>query len=319
VIEHMFERSAGVQVPSVDDVHAMAAVLARVGAGLDDPGRVEMLRALERLKCAAEGAQAVVTADFDASQRAVQAAAGVAAAEQGRGVAAQVALARRESPHRGRRHLKLAGVLAHQMPCTGVGLSSGRISEWRAMILARETECLSRGDRAEVDRRLAGDLDVLEAMGDRELAAAARELAYQLDPLSFVERRRRAEADRRVTLRPAPEVMAQLGALVPVKAGVAVWAVLSREADRRRAEGDRRSRDQIMADTLVARVLNPGDSLPTPVGLMINVVVSDTVLLGDEHGLGWVERYGPVPVTCCGSGSPRTPRPAWSSGCAGCM
>jgi hypothetical protein len=291
----MFEQSAWAQAPSVDDVHAMAAVLSRVGTGLEDPARVDMLRALETLKCAAEGAQAIVTADFDTSQRAVQAAAGVPAEQQGRGIAVQVALARRESPHRGQRHLRLAQVLSREMPCAGVGLSSGRISEWRAMILARETECLSRVDRAEVDRRLAGDLDVLEAMGDRELAAAARELAYELDPVSFVERRRRAEADRRVTLRPAPDVMAQLSTLVAVRDGVAVWAVLSREADRARACGDERSRDQLMADTLVDRVLHPGKSATAPVSLMINVVVPDTVLLGDDHGLGWVERFGPVP------------------------
>ena len=29
--------------------------------------------------------------------------------------------------------------------------------------------------------------------------------------------------------------------------------------------------------------------------LMINVIVPDTVLLGDDHGAGWVEHYGPVP------------------------
>ena len=28
---------------------------------------------------------------------------------------------------------------------------------------------------------------------------------------------------------------------------------------------------------------------------MINVIVPDTVLLGDEHGVGWVQDYGPVP------------------------
>ena len=50
-----------------------------------------------------------------------------------------------------------------------------------------------------------------------------------------------------------------------------------------------------MADTLVARVLKPGDSQTAPVSLMINVAVSDAVLLGDVHGMGWVERFGPVP------------------------
>ncbi len=180
------------------------------------------------------------------------------------------------------------------MPCTREAFRAGRITEWRATLMARETACLSRADRAEVDRRVAGDLDVLEGMGDGEIVAAAREAAYELDPVSFVERRRRAEADRRVSLRPAPDVMSQLSALLPVKDGVAVWAVLTREADRRRAAGDERSRGQIMADTLVRRVLNPGQDEASP-ALTINLVVSDSVLLGDDHGFGWVEHYGPVP------------------------
>ena len=53
------------QAPSVDQVHAMASALSRAGAGLDDAARIDMLRALEVLKCAASGAQAVLTADFD--------------------------------------------------------------------------------------------------------------------------------------------------------------------------------------------------------------------------------------------------------------
>ena len=88
--------------------------------------------------------------------------------------------------------------------------------------------------------------------------------------------------------------MSQLSTLLPVKAGVAVWAVLTREADRARAAGDVRSRGQIMADTLVHRVLNPGEG-DRSVPLMINVVVPDSVLLGDDDGFGWVEHYGPVP------------------------
>ena len=49
-----------------------------------------------------------------------------------------------------------------------------------------------------------------------------------------------------------------------------------------------------MADTLVRRVLGPGEDAPS-VPLMINVVVPDSVLLGDDDGFGWVEHYGPVP------------------------
>ncbi len=294
----MFELGVEAKRPSVDDVHAMAAALSGIGGGLDDPARIDMLRALELLACAARGAQAIVTADFDRSQRAEQASAGVPAERLGQGVAAQVALARRESPHRGQIHLGLAKVLADEMPHTRVALATGRITEWKATVLARETACLSRADRGEVDRQIAGDLDALEAMGDRQLYGRARGLAEELDPAASAERRRRAEADRRVTLRAAPDTMALMGTLLPVKVGVAVWAVLSGEADLRRSMGDQRSRGQIMVDTLVSRVLNPGGAEPeasSSMPLMVNVAVSDSVLLGDDDGSGWVEHYGPVP------------------------
>ena len=280
-------------MPTVDDVRRVTVALSRIAEGADDVERIDQLRALEELKCAAEAAQARLTVAFDRSQREAEARAGVPEARRGRAIAAQVALARRVSPHRGRQHVGLALVL-DELPCTRDAFRAGRITEWRATLLVRETACLSRQDRAEVDRRVAGDPEVVEGMGDGEIVAAAREAAYELDPVSFVERRRRAEADRHVSLRPAPDVMSQLSTLLPVKGGVAVWAVLSREADRLRAAGDERSRGQIMADTLVQRVTNPGEG-ERAVPLLINVVVSDSILLGDDDGAGWVEHYGPVP------------------------
>ena len=45
---------------------------------------------------------------------------------------------------------------------------------------------------------------------------------------------------------------------------------------------------------------------------MVNLVVSDRVLLGDEDGTGWVEGYGEVPGDLdSGSGSPTTSTPGW--------
>jgi hypothetical protein len=296
-IEHMFDLGNG-GVLQVDDVRAATAVLSRIGEGTDDAERIDLLRALEEHKCAAEAAQAVLTAGFDRSQRDAEAAVGVPAERRGRAVAAQVALARRVSPHRGRQLVGLALVLREEMPHTLAAFRAGRITEWRATLLARETTCLTREDRAEVDRRVAGDPEVLEGMGDGQIVAAAREVAYQLDPVSFVERRRRAEADRRVTLRPAPDVMAHLSSVLPVKDGVAVWAVLSRAADSAKAAGDGRSRDQIMTDTLVARVLGTqatASSGTSAVPVLINITVDDAVLLGDQDGFGYVQDFGPVP------------------------
>jgi hypothetical protein len=288
-------------------VRAMTDQLQAEVAGLTDAERVDLLRALEELTCAAAGTTAVVTADFDASQRADQRAQGVPAARQGRGVAAQVALARRESPHRGHQHLGLAKVLCAEMPHTLAALRAGRITEWRATLLARETACLSLADRRRVDQRLAGNAEHLEALGDGELVRASRALAYQLDPGSFVARRARAEADRRVTLRPAPDVMSHLSGLLPVKDGVAVHAALTDAADRARAAGDSRTRGQVMADTLVARILGSSPDAdaadPDPAGgpanrvrIELGLIVSDDVLFGTSHQAAHLHGYGPIPA-----------------------
>ena len=89
-------------------------------------------------------------------------------------MAAQVALARRDSPHRGARHVGLARALVAEMPHTLAALSRGRISEWRATLMVRETAVLTVEDRRRVDLRLARRL---EHLGDRGVEREARALA----------------------------------------------------------------------------------------------------------------------------------------------
>ncbi len=287
-------------LPDVDAVRAWTCALRDLPeAAVDDAERVDLLRALEELACAAAGAQVVVTADFAASQKEAQAQAGVPAARCGRGLASQVALARRESPHRGQRHLGLAMVLPTEMPHTLQALRAGLVTEFRATVMAQETACLSREHRRTVDRAIAGDPDAFSAYSDRELLADVRRLAYKLEPGSVVERRRKAESERRVTLRPAPDVMSQLSALLPVAQGVAVYAALVREADRLRAAGDERSRGQLMADTLVARVTGARPATaggPPVVPTTLNLVVSDRTLLGGCDDPAHLDGLGQVPA-----------------------
>lgn len=241
-------------------------------AALSEAQLVDAIRVLEEQKSRASAEQARLTRQL--------------AATRDRDAAALVAFARRESPARGVRLLGLAHALA-ELPHTEEALHDGLLSEWRATIIARETACLSCEDRAEVDRRLAGRFD---GRGDRRLTAEVRALVAQIDPRAVVDRRARAEADRRVTLRPAPDTMAQLSALLPVVQGVAVWATLSRAADEARAAGDPRSRGQVMADTLVERVT--GQARADAVPITVNLVLSDRSLLAGGHEPAWLQGYG---------------------------
>ena len=277
--------------------HSGVDALATRGLPNDAAVMVDEIRVLEELVCAAQARQARLAVALDHSQRALAAEQGVPAERQGRGVAEQVALARRESPHRGRLHLGLAKVLDAELPHTRAAFDAGRITEWRATVIARETACLTREDRTTVDRAIAGDPDALESYSDRVLLGELRKLAARLDPASVAERRRRAEAERHVTLRPAPDTMAYLTILLPVAQAVAVYAALKVAADTAASSGDPRTRGQVMADTLVARTTgNPTiDGRPvTPITL--GLVMSDQALFGGAHDTAHLTGYGPIPA-----------------------
>ncbi|MEP7737832.1 DUF222 domain-containing protein [Nocardioides sp. 31GB23] len=272
-------------------------------ADLSEVELVEVLRAAEEEKCRLEALQVEVTARLDEVVRRRHAAAGVRAEKQGAGVASQVALARRESPNRGARHLGLAKTLVAELPHTLAAMRSGWCTEWRATLVARETACLSLEDRRRIDAELMADPATTDGWGDQRLVAAARARAYELDPHAALKRSRRAEGERHVSLRPAPDTMTYLTALLPVAQGVSVYAALTRAADQARAAGDERSRGQVMADALVASLTTPTSSesaepapVPGPVPVAVNLTVSDATLLGGGHQPGWIAGYGPVPA-----------------------
>ena len=272
-IEHMFESFAMVDLPA------------------EESTLIERIAELERVKSAAAAGQARAAAALDASRRAAEAAAGVPAANRGRGVASEVALARRDSPARGGRHLGFAKALVNEMPHTLGALQQGLLSEWRATLIVRESACLDIEDRQALDAELCGDPAGLDGMGDARVAAAARSIAYRLDPHAVVERAAKAETERTVTIRPAPDTMTWLTALLPVAQGVSVYAALRRAAD---TTFDGRSRGQVMADTLVECVTGRSAATPTPIA--VNLVLSDRTLLSGDNTPADISGYGPIPA-----------------------
>ena len=106
-IENMFE-----QLPDIGPASGESALL-------------DGIAALERLKAAAAARQARLAVALDSARRADEAQRGVPAVRRGRGVAAEVALARRDSPARGSRHLGFAKALVHEMPYTLAALEAG--------------------------------------------------------------------------------------------------------------------------------------------------------------------------------------------------
>ncbi|MCZ9883812.1 HNH endonuclease [Arthrobacter sp. B2a2-09] len=254
---------------------------------------IDQLRGLEDLKSAAAAAQARITVAFDTVQRRVQADLGVPADERGRGVGAQVALARRESPARGSRFVGLARALVTEMPRTLAALDAGQLNEWRAMLLVKETACLSAEDRCAVDGELAADTGAFDGAGDKTITAAAKAAAYRRDPRTVTQRAARAAGERCVSLRPAPDTMTYLTALLPVAQGVAVHAALSRHADTLRSAGEDRSRGQIMADALVERTTGTPSGIS---GVEVQLVMTDRTLFQADAEPARLTGYGIVPA-----------------------
>ncbi|MEP6979357.1 MAG: DUF222 domain-containing protein [Nakamurella sp.] len=245
--------------------------------GLDDAARIEQIGLLETLKAVASAVQARRTTDFAVSREAALTrltapssapSSAAAAAQVGarldrarRDVGAQIGLARRVSPRIGIRLVGLAKVLTTEMPATMGALRGGRIDEYQATLVAAETAALSLEHRRLVDDELA---DRFGSMTPAQARGAAARIGYRLDPEQAVRRSRKAYGDRCVTLRPAPDTMTYLTALLPVASGVAAYAALTRHAASATATGDPRSKGALMADEFLARILTTAADVVRP-------------------------------------------------------
>lgn len=219
------------------------------------------------------------------------------------GVSAQVGLARHESPARGARLARAAVTLVEDLPHTLAALAAGHLNERRAELVVKGTSHLRTKLRAAVDAEVIGanlpeDGDPpgsgLAGWGDAEVERRVRACADRLDAAAAVERARVAESQRRVTMRPVPDAMALLSAVLPVAQAVAVNAALAQAAAAAKAKGDDRSRGQVMADTLVERVT--GRATAENVDIEVQVVITDRALIAGDDTPAQVVGYGPVPA-----------------------
>ena len=253
-IEHMFDVDP-THAPSgpatgregllcASDVEAWAVDLSsrlEAASGLEDAQRVDTLRALERLGCVITAAQAHLSRELDESQRAAQAAAGVPAARQGAGVADQVATA-----PGGSRRTAAVSTSAWPRSSPASFRTRGRPGGRAASPSGRPRSSPARPPASRSPtgwsstRSSPGTPRPSRRWGTASWPCACLEEVARLDAAALVARRRRAESERRVTLRPAPDTMTYLTALLPVKDGVAV----ARRTDpgrRRRTCGRRRA------------------------------------------------------------------------------
>ncbi len=257
---------------------------------------VDRIAVLEQLRAALAAAQHTTMVAFGRAQ--VEEQAGLVAAGRldpeklGHGVAAQIALAAHVSTWQGARRFTIARTLATDLPHVRGLLAAGWISERLAETVVAQTGHLDAAQRAAVDKQLADA--GLEQMGFRQAEARVKKLAYDTDRAGYTARGRKARADRRVTLRPAPDTMSVLSGLLPVEQGVACLAALRQAADGLIATGDTggRTRDQVLADTLVERLT--GQTRAQDVNVEVGLVLPLDAL-SDPEAPGELVGHGPLP------------------------
>ncbi len=110
-----------------------------------------------------------------------------------------------------------------------------------------------------------------------------------------MQRGRTERKHRRVGVRPAPDTMAVLTGYLPVEQGIACYAALRQHADTAVATGDGRTRDQIMADTLVERLTGQTRAQDLDIELQIMMPL-DTLINPDDHRAATIPGYGPLPA-----------------------
>lgn len=252
---------------------------------------LDALRVLEDLTRAAAAVTATLSDRFHTDQVAEHARRGLPRTRRAKAVADDLALTRKTSPYLASRELTSARALVSEMPRMLEALSQGELSGDTARMVTEETVCLEPHHRTHIDELIAPRV---HGMSPRQLRAEVRALTQELDPEALVRRARKATEDRGVWVRPVPDVMALLSARLPAAAAIACHTSLATHADALKASGDERSRSQIMADELFARLT--GRSAADGVDVEVQLVMTDAALLAGDPAAAILNGYGPVPA-----------------------
>lgn len=289
----LFGMEAGAVPEVITEIHRWHEALSKLPPALSEVEAIDRITALEELAAATAAAQARETLTFDMRRRNSEAEAGVASRKQGKGVGAEIALARKVSRARGSTLLKFSRSLLIDLPHTYAALKTGRISEEKARAVAKETDWLPKDKRQQVDERMA---DRLAEVGVGRLGSEVRALAQQIDQKSAVAHLEKCTEERAVAVRPAPGNMAYLSALLPMPQAVAVFANLKKSAASLIGTGEsgRRTQSQVMADLLVERATGQEQAAAVPTE--IHLVLNDDSLVGPEDDPAWLPGFGPLPA-----------------------
>jgi Domain of unknown function (DUF222) len=266
-----------------------AAVIDTTAAS--DADRIERIARLEKLRAATAAVQAAESVRFAQSQVAEQLAAEVHPTTIGRGIAEQIGLACRISPVSAARRLNTARALWCELPDTYRQLRAGELSE-RVADSGRRNAAPRLRDPP--PGRCPTPAGRYQQHGFPSSSRNCPQVRHQADPRGYVQRGRTERQHRRVGVRPAPDTMAVLTGYLPVEQGIACYAALRQHAGTAAATGDPRTRDQIMADTLVEPLTGQTTAADVNVELQLMMPL-DSLINPADRSAAVIPGYGPLP------------------------
>ena len=272
---------------------------------------IDQIRLLEDIKSAAAGAQVLATEEFRGTRNLNEQARGVKPEQRARGIGSEIGLAKRVSPQQGSAAIRTAYTLTTDMPNALAALSDGRLSEYTAGLVVKETSHLAAEARSAIDTHMAPRYG---KTGSRRLAGEVRALAQQADPVAYIKAHAASKKARAVSIRPAPSGMAYLTALLPLGQAFACKKALHDAATAMAFSKETvdRSPTQLEADLLVERLT--GQSHAEAVNIEVQLVMSDETLLAttassvgpridntgrhaeDIFTSAWMPGFGPIPA-----------------------
>lgn len=280
-IEHMFDQKYG-----EDMTHLFAGAKAPASAA----EQIDRIALWERVITHAQAQQAQVIAAYASRRADEDHAAGAFDSEAGKYAAEEIALARRVSPTTASYHIAFAQGLVEHHRATLRAMLSGTISMPAARTIVAECQMLEPADRRTVDTDIS--LEAAE-LTPGQVRTAVRRRVLAADAKAAAKRSQQARARKRVSLLPREDSTAALYGLLPAEQAAACWTALDDHARAARADGDERSIDHIMCDTLVERIT--GQRQATDVRVEVGIVISAASLLGHDEAPATLGRYGAVP------------------------
>lgn len=257
-------------------------------------GTLDRIEELQKQICSLQAEQVRQVAAFVEQRNRLDADLGVPSGPaQYRCLVAEISLACNLSSLTAQSFVADAYSLATAHPFTLAALDAGTINLTAARTVARETRLLDDpATQALADQVIAEEIsDVTPG----KIRALVEQRVIEIDPDAAARRAVQERADRHISIAAGTPGTAYLNAYLPAEQAAACWQALHDQARGLRADGDPRSISHLMCDTFVERVT--GASKPRDCKVHLDLVMTDTALLGGDDTPAHLTGCGPIPAS----------------------